>query len=125
MMRMPSWSRKPAVRGVIWAVIVPVVGNAFFYVGLRYLTDYLFTGPRFYSTISISSVYVGYVLLLPGTLILMPFREPGHLDHYSWVVPVLAALVYFPVFFFFFRWRARRKAARESAAAQGTSPNVA
>ena len=129
MMRMPSWSKKPAGRAAIWATVITLIAIAAIYPEARHGKDIIQGQGGLF--------LLGVVLLCPGiymmgAIVWVVSHFPGTLsfgdkaaDSLWFTAPVLSWIFYFTLCFFLFRWRARRKAARESAAAQGTSPNVA
>jgi hypothetical protein len=115
---MPSWCKKPAIRAATWAVMLSFAGTGSCYLAGRYFW-WSFSKETAHPLIGLFSLYVGFILILPGGLIYKFFPESYDLLGADWGVPLLSAGFYFILFYSIFRWRARRKASRESAAPQG------
>jgi hypothetical protein len=100
---MPSWTKKPVVRAVIWATIIVALGAILFHFD--------------------AAETVGVWVLLPGVLAEFTRIKIGWSDFPigdSWLIPTclgVSWLFYFGVSYPLFRWRARRKASRDSAPA--------
>jgi len=100
-----AWTKVPVLRAALCAVMLPLLGfgcesSAMFLV--------FFVSAWF----GISVGLLGVLLLLPGITIATLITRGDDLPWHGWIAPILSAVIYFPIFWLIFRWRAKRKTRR-------------
>jgi hypothetical protein len=116
-------TKDPVRRAAIWSVMVTLVGYVLYVLGFKLFLSAWSTNRSIVNSISIAIDLAGFILLLPGTMIIKVFYRDISSELYlsnPAVSALVSAVFYFIVFLLIFRWRARRKASRESAAPKGT-----
>jgi Ca2+/H+ antiporter len=115
---MPMKTKDPARRAAIWSVILTLVGYVLYVLGFRLFLSAWSTNRSIVNSISIGIDLAGFILLLPGTMIVKIFYRDISSELYlsnPAASAAVSAVFYFIVFFFFFRWRGRRVASSNSS----------
>lgn len=113
---MPTWTKKPAVRALMWAVIVSGIGFGSTFLAFGYLMAGHYPNALVDGIVDCFA-YFGLTLIYLPREILDLIAGRDYLDHGEFVIPILFAVMFYFVVFYaaVLLWRARKKSRARKA----------